>query len=146
MLLREDPSALLALFGGCLLDPLNNSFDPRAALLRRQVLPTGQRRESHRVRRRELARADRLAAVPCRVFLVQSLCPAEDAEDDLIEIETRDEEETRLDRAVRDLDEDAPLQDEADAPGHGRNRRDQGTCQPAGVAGSSWKNEAQEEA
>ena len=40
-------SALLAIFGGCLLDPLSDGFDPRAALLRRQVLPTGQWRESH---------------------------------------------------------------------------------------------------
>ncbi len=66
---KDRGSALLAPPGGRLLDPLNDGFDPRAELLRRQVLPTGQRRESHGLRRRELARADRLAAVPCRVFL-----------------------------------------------------------------------------
>jgi len=74
--------------------------------------------------------------------LVQALRPAEDAEDDLVELAARDEEESRLDGAVRDLDEGASLRDEADAPGHGRKRRNHGTCQPAGVAGSSWKDEA----
>ena len=35
-------AALLAILGGCLLDPLNDGFDPRTDLLRRQVLPTGK--------------------------------------------------------------------------------------------------------
>jgi hypothetical protein len=62
-------SAFLATLGGCLLDSLHDGADPRADLLRRQVLPTGQRRESHRLRRRELARVACLASVPCGVFL-----------------------------------------------------------------------------
>jgi len=74
--------------------------------------------------------------------LVQTLCPAEGSEDDLVELAARDEKETRLDRAVRDLDEGASLRDEADAPGHGAKRGSQGTCQPEGIAGSVWKGEA----
>ena len=62
-------AALLPALRGCLLNPLNDGADPLADLLRRQAHPTGQRRESHGLCRRELARTDRLAAVPCRVFL-----------------------------------------------------------------------------
>ena len=37
--------------------------------------------------------------------LVQALCPAEDADHDLVELLARDEQQPGLDRAVRDLDE-----------------------------------------
>ena len=47
--------------------------------------------------------------------LVQALCPAEDADHDLVELLARDEQQPGLDRAVRDLDEGASLRDEADA-------------------------------
>ena len=48
--------------------------------------------------------------------LVQALCPAEDADHDLVDLLARDEQQPGLDRAVRDLDEGASLRDEADAP------------------------------
>ena len=65
---------------------------------------------------------------------VQTLCPAEDSEDDLVELAARDEKETRLDRAVRDLDEGASLRDEADAhPRHMLNKGGRGVRSPMDV-------------
>jgi hypothetical protein len=49
---------------------------------------------------------------------METLCPAEDSKDDLVELRTRDEEKATLYRAIGDLHESTTFRNEADSSWH----------------------------
>jgi len=49
---------------------------------------------------------------------METLCPAEDSKDDVVELRTRDEEKATLYRAIGDLDESTTFRNETDSSWH----------------------------